>query len=220
MKSFRPRLCLLALALVVASIPVRAQDAPPAQQGFALKPGDGVVVEFKDGSSMTGVLVKKGRKKIRLDFGGAQMSFGLDTVKSVKPKESDVKKFQDLLKAAGDDFDKLLKAAKFARERGLDTYYDQLVARLGIPNQRDLDDAADDAARAGRTQDAIDAGNVAEAKLEEQNRLQDEAESASLAEEAQSEAAARKAWYSEIGKQRRLKWNAERESGSLGDGVR
>jgi hypothetical protein len=208
MKSSRRRFLLPAL-LVAAC----------AASAFALKPGDGVIVEFKDGSSMTGVLVKKGRKKIHLDFGGAEMSFGLDTVKSVKPKDNDVKKFQDMIKAAGDDFDKLLSAAKFARERGLDTYYDQLVARLGIPNQRDLDDAADDAARAGRTQDAIDAGNSAEARLEEQNQLQDQAESASLAEEAQAEAAARKAWYSVIAKQKRLKRNAERESESLGGGV-
>jgi hypothetical protein len=189
-----------------------------AASAFALKPGDGVVVEFKDGSSMTGVLVKQGRKKIHLDFGGAQMSFGLDTVKSVKPKDNDVKKFQDMVKAAGDDFDKLMQAVQFARARGLDTCYDQLVARLGIPNQRDLDDAADDAERLDRTQDALDAGNRAQAALDEQNQIQDEAMRASAAQEAQAEAAARKSWYGRLAEQKRLKRKAERESGSLGGG--
>jgi len=186
---------------------------------FALAPGDGVVVEFKDGSVMTGVLVKQGRKKIHLDFGGAEMSFGLDTVKSVKPKDNDVKKFQDMVKAAGDDFDKLLAAAQFARARGLDTYYDRLVVRLGVPNQRDLDDAADNAAQAGREQDAIDLKNASDAKLDETNRLQSEAESASQAEVVQAESAAKKDWYEKLAAQRRLKRESKRESESLGGGV-
>lgn len=146
-----------------------------AASAFALKPGDGVVVEFKDGSSMTGVLVKQGRKKIRLDFGGAEISFGLDTVKSVKPQDNDVKKFQDMVAAAGDDFDRLMKAAEFARAKGLDTYYDRLVARLGVPNQRDIDDAAENAVLAQRTQDAIAARKAWYAKLEEEKRLKREA---------------------------------------------
>jgi hypothetical protein len=190
--------------------------AAPAR---ALKPGDGVVVEFKDGSSMTGVLVKQGRRKIHLDFGGAEMSFGLDTVKSVKPKDNDVKKFQDLVKAAGDDFDQLLTAAQFARARGLDTYYDQLVARLGIPNQRDLDDAAENAAVAERALGAAEAKAASEAKLGEEQRRQEDAEAASLAQEESAEAAARKAWYGKLAEQKRLRRNAKWKSEGLGGGV-
>ena len=146
-----------------------------AASAFALKPGDGVVVEFKDGSSMTGVLVKQGRKKIHLDFGGAEMSFGLDTVKSIKPKENDVKRFQDMVQAAGDDFDQLLKAAAFARAQGLDTYYDRLVERLGVPNQRDLDDAAESALLTEQAQDSITAKKAWYARIEEEKRLRREA---------------------------------------------
>jgi hypothetical protein len=201
----------------IAAILLVAACAAPA---YALMPGDGVVVEFKDGSSMTGVLVKQGRKKIHLDFGGAEMSFGLDTVKSVKPKDNDVKKFQDMVKAAGDDFDGLLAAARFARAKGLDTYYDQLVARLGLPNQRSLDDAAENAAVAERQKDAADANNAAQAKLGEEQGRQDAAEAASRAEEERAEAAARKAWHEQLEPQKRLKKNAKRESESIGGGDR
>ena len=190
-----------------------------AASAFALKPGDGVIVEFKDGSSMTGVLVKQGRKKLHLDFGGAEMSFALDTVKSVKPKDNDVKKFQDLVKAAGDDFDKLLSAAQFARARGLDTYYDQLIARLGVPNQRDLDDEAANEAVAGRQQDAAEARSLSEAKLGEERARIEEGEASSRAQEAAAEAAARKTWHERLEEERRLKKNARRESESLGGGV-
>jgi len=139
-----------------------------------LKPGDGVRVEFKDGSSMTGVLVKQGRRKIHLDFGGAQMSFDLDTVKSVKPRDNDVKRYQDMVKAAGDDFDKLLEAAAFARARGLDTYYDQLVARLGVPNRRDADDAAENALLDQQAQEAIAAKQAWHEKVVEEGRAERE----------------------------------------------
>jgi hypothetical protein len=124
---------------------------------FALAPGDGVVVNFKDGSSMSGVLVKQGKKKIRLDIGGAQISFLRDTVKSVKPKVTNVKRFQEMLKAAGDDRGKLLQAADFARSRGLDTYYSQLVERLGIPNQNDIEDARNEAIVEKNESEAADA---------------------------------------------------------------
>jgi len=137
-----------------------ASCAAPA---LALKPGDGVVVDFKDGSRMNGVLVKQGHKHIRLDFGGAEMSFAMTTVKSVRPKTNPVQKFQALLAAAGDDRAKLLAAAEFARANGLATSYARLVARLGVPNQMDLDDAAENAALDQQAQDAIAAQEALEA---------------------------------------------------------
>jgi hypothetical protein len=156
-------------------IPAILLAAACSASAFALKPGDGVAVEFKDGSRMTGVLVKQGRKKLRLDLGGAQMSFGLETVKSVKPKNNNVKKFQDMVKAAGDDRVKLLAAAEFARASGLDSCYDQLVARLGVPNQREIDDAAENDVLVKRAQDAADAKALSDAQIAEQKRLQREA---------------------------------------------
>lgn len=143
-----------------------------ASSAFALKPGDGVVVEFKDGSRMAGVLVRRGRNHIRLDFGGAEMSFALETVKSVQPKGNPVKTFQDMVKAAGNDRDKLLAAAEFARLHGLDTSYARLVARLGIPNRIDLENAAENATLDQQTQDAIATQEAAEAQINEEKHLE------------------------------------------------
>lgn len=143
-----------------------------ASSAFALSPGDGVVVDFKDGSRMSGVLVKQGHKHLRLDFGGAEMSFPMTTVKSVKPKKNPVKTFQDMLKAAGDDRDKLLAAAEYARAHGLSTPYARLVARLGVPNQMDLDDAEENAALDQQSQDAIAAQEDAEAQINEEKHLE------------------------------------------------
>jgi hypothetical protein len=143
-----------------------------ASAAFALAPGDGVVVDFKDGSRMTGVLVRQGRKNIRLDFGGAEMSFPLETVKSVKPKTNPVKAFQDMIKAAGDDRAKLLEAAEFARLHGLDSYYGRLAARLGIPNQLDRENAAENALLDQQTQNAIEAQAAAEAQINEEKLLE------------------------------------------------
>jgi hypothetical protein len=70
-----------------------------------------------------------------------------------------------------------------------------------------------------REQDAIDQKNIADAKVEEKDRLQSEAESASLAEVTEAESAARKDWYEKVAAQRRLKRESKRESESLGGGV-
>ena len=151
------------------SLALLAVLAPGA---LALKPGDGVVVDFKDGSRMSGVLVKQGRKHLRLDFGGAEMSFDAATVKSVRPNANPVKVFQDLLKAAGDDRPKLLAAADYARAHGLNSAYARLVERLGIPNQMDADDAAENAQLDQQAQDAIAAQEEAEAAINAEKHAQ------------------------------------------------
>jgi hypothetical protein len=153
-------------------LPAFVLIAACVSSAFALAPGDGVVVNFKDGTRMSGVLVRKGRKNIRLDFGGAQMSFPLSEVRSIKPKKNPVKTFQDLMKAAGDDRVKLLAAAEFARVHGLDSSYDRLVARLGIPNELDREDTEDNETLDQRSRDAIAAQAEAEAAINGERRAE------------------------------------------------
>jgi hypothetical protein len=99
----------------------------------ALSPGDGVVVLYKDRSKVPGVLVSQTRAQVTIDMGGARMTSNLSDVQSVVAKKTAVGRFEELLKAAGDDPEKLRAAAAFARAHNLHTYYETLAKRLGLP---------------------------------------------------------------------------------------
>jgi hypothetical protein len=96
----------------------------------ALAVGDGVVVEYKDGARLSGVLADRTSASLTLDVGGAEITSKLSAIARVEPANSDVKTFEDMLQAAGDDPRALLEAANFARSRGLNTYYERVSALL------------------------------------------------------------------------------------------
>lgn len=102
----------------------------------ALSLGDGVVVLFKDGSKLSGVLVDETRTRISIDVGGgAEVTSDRADVQSVVAKKTAVQRFQEMLRAAGSDPRKLRGAASFARAHNLYTGYDQLAKRLGLSPQ-------------------------------------------------------------------------------------
>ena len=103
-----------------------------AAQAFA--PGDGVLVFYKDGSKVSGVLVAQTSAQVTIDMGGAEMTSNLADVRSIQAKKTAVQRFDELIKAAGDDPIKLRVAADFARSHDLHTYYETLAKRLGLPS--------------------------------------------------------------------------------------
>jgi hypothetical protein len=98
-----------------------------ARGACALAPGDGVVVAFKDGSRVAGVLLEQTRSRIALDLGGAQMTFLLSDVSSVSAKKTSVQRLKEMLLQAGNDPGKLHEAGVFACAHRLYTECDRLV---------------------------------------------------------------------------------------------
>jgi hypothetical protein len=99
----------------------------------ALAPGDGVVVVYKDGAKVSGILVARTNSLLTVDMGGARLTSNVSDVRSVVARRTAVQRFEELLKAAEDDRVKLRAAADFAREHELHTYYSSLAERLGLP---------------------------------------------------------------------------------------
>jgi len=104
-----------------------------AVRARALAPGEGVVVHFKDASALAGALVELTSEKITIDVGGARASWGMDAVERVETRETAVGRFQEAVRAAGDDPVKLAALAREARAEGLYTYSDELARRLNLP---------------------------------------------------------------------------------------
>ena len=104
-----------------------------ASAAQALAPGDGVVILYKDGSKVSGVLVAQTPAEVTIDAGGAELTSSLADVGSIVVKRTAVQRFQEQLQAAGNDPTKLRAAAEFARSHRLHTYYDTLAKRLGLP---------------------------------------------------------------------------------------
>lgn len=100
-----------------------------ALPAWAISPGDGVAVRFKDGSSLTGVLAELTQREVTLDIGGARATWRMDSVKKIELRSNDVQRFLDLEREAGNDPAQLRRLADFARSHGLYTYYDQLTGR-------------------------------------------------------------------------------------------
>jgi hypothetical protein len=101
---------------------------------FALGRGDGVVVDFKDGSSLSGVFISQNKTSVTINTGGARVSWDITTVAAIVPQHNDVQEFLAMVQKSGDDPDLLRKAAVFARSHGLHTYYARLAQQLNIPN--------------------------------------------------------------------------------------
>jgi hypothetical protein len=104
-----------------------------AGAAHALAPGDGVVVLYNDGSKVSGVLVERTSAQVTIDSSGARLTSNMADVRSVTAKTTALRRFEELLKAAGSDPKKLRAAADFARAHRLHTEYARLAERLGLP---------------------------------------------------------------------------------------
>lgn len=105
-----------------------------AGAAHALVPGQGVVVLYKDGARVAGVLVARTPGQVTVDMGGAQLTSNMADVRSIAAEKTAVERFNALLSAAGGDPVKLRAAADFARGHSLYTYYEALAERLGLPS--------------------------------------------------------------------------------------
>lgn len=105
---------------------------------WALGPGDGIVVHFKDGASLSGVLVRLTGEKVEMEAGGARLTWGLDAVSRLELRRTDVQEFLELEKAVTHDQSRIPQLARFARWKGLHTYYNRLAERLDLPCENAL----------------------------------------------------------------------------------
>jgi hypothetical protein len=124
MKALLTTAVLLALALPAA----------------ALSPGEGVVVHFKDGTRVSGILDSLSRSEVSVDVGGARAAWRLASVRRLEAVKTDVQRFQELVQAAGEDPVKLQQAADFARRHGLYTYYAQLTGARAEPQEQEQEE--------------------------------------------------------------------------------
>ena len=102
----------------------------------ALSPGDGVVVRFKDGSALSGVLGELGGGRVEIEVGGARLSWLMDSVERIEVRRTDLEEFRARERALEDgDAEGARRLARFARTRGLHTMHARLVERYGLEDE-------------------------------------------------------------------------------------
>ncbi len=112
---------------------VALATAGSARAGAEAAVGDGVEIEFKDGSQLSGVLFRLDERSVGLDSSGMRTTWPRSEVARMIVRATSQQQFDDLIAKAGDDRAKLLAALDFARDRHLYTDYDRLRTRLGLP---------------------------------------------------------------------------------------
>ncbi|NNN05897.1 MAG: hypothetical protein HKL90_08355 [Elusimicrobia bacterium] len=95
--------------------------------------GDGVQLDFKDGSSLSGVLFKLTDSEAGIESAGMRTTWPRDGIARIVVHRTSQQTLKRMIARAGGDRDKLLAAADYAREHRLYTEYDHLRARLGLP---------------------------------------------------------------------------------------
>ncbi len=95
--------------------------------------GDGVQLDFKDGSSLSGVLFKLTDAEAGIESAGMRTTWPRDGISRIVVRRTSQQTLKRMIARAGDDRDKLLAAADYAQRHRLYTEYDRLRVRLGLP---------------------------------------------------------------------------------------
>lgn len=105
--------------------------AESAAEGAAV--GDGVQLDFKDGSSLSGVLFKLTDAEAGIESAGMRTTWPRDGISRIVVRRTSQQMLKRMIARAGNDRDKLLAAADYAQKHRLYTEYDRLRVRLGLP---------------------------------------------------------------------------------------
>lgn len=95
--------------------------------------GDGVQLDFKDGSSLSGVLFKLTATEAGIESAGMRTTWPRDGIARIIVRRTSQQTLKRMIARAGNDREKLLAAADYAQQHRLYTEYDHLRARLGLP---------------------------------------------------------------------------------------
>ncbi len=98
----------------------------------ALEPGQGVVVRFRDGGSVAGVLVETGPDETVIDVAGGRTAWPAASIARLEPQRTSLEIFREK-RAACRTREDLLSLARWAEEAGLNTERERLAAELGLP---------------------------------------------------------------------------------------
>ena len=98
----------------------------------AVEPGDGVVVHFKDGAAVPGVLAELSAAEVTLEVPGGRMGWPMHSVDRLEPRRTDLETYKELEADLGADEGRIRSLARWAQDRGLHTYSNRLAREAGM----------------------------------------------------------------------------------------